>query len=1511
MALEKGGRADKIGNRYENRILAKQLFALLLEKLRSVEVEPLGEEGEGVEYICTALDGTRKYYQCKVSNGSQQVWNFGDLNAFNLFHNIKSKFAIPNAEFHFISPLSYGDAICDLCDRARMNHSVDDFLNEQMDTSVQKTTLRKFEKYFGLSQSDRGEMQQLVDILSRCYFEQIPDSGILTQDFELLIAYHLSGEASTTRMLLENYVNDEKRYGIELSSYDVSEFLRSKGIQFKDYGKDETVISRIRELNHIYWRTFSPINEEYIPRHEVDIVCDHLENERSVVLHGKAGTGKSGCVELICRRLESDGISYLRVKLDDYVPKNNTVEFGKQLGLPDSPILCLERVNAGQPCVLILDQLDTVRWTTVHSPAALLVCKALIKEMQNANQNCEAHISMMFVTRTFDYKHSSDIRQLFDESDENKVEWENVEVCLLSENDVIRVVGEHFRSMSAKLRQMLKNPSSLYVWSMLDEPYQIQSITTSNQLIQAWEEQIIKRCARKNCSSTKVQSFVENLARRMSELSVFSLPSQLYSAETTELAFLCSEGLLTHDETRISFAHQSFLDFFIVNENLGKILSGMSIIDVIGGRDQQTPNLRYRFLILLQVLLDYDSDIFIRQSTLILNSDSVRYYYQCAVFDAMGQQETPSKKLLSFAWKYWNDPMWKDYIREVVILGSPAFVKHMKDMGYNEWLSEEGIALLRSISEENPDYVVSIIEPYCFQNEKQDRECYSCLCFDVDCDSEAMYQLRMKLLQKHPKYLESFWTNFYHLFESGSQRTIDYILLVLEYHDAIHLHQIHFPDEKTLLSFAQKNYEAIIERVIPQLLDMTDGMADSIHENTFSKEYSKWIQEKHDPSILRLILYMASIGAIEYAKQKSAHFMEVMFTEKCSGALVGNELILNAIEQMPILYANEIISWLVHSFPKHIFDYTGSPDNYLSTVKRVIANFSSHCTHEIYDSLEQTICGWKDPLEQMLCYLTERIERNKEQGGHSVYYAYWGYMQKELLPEMDQIRLSITARELLATVNRNPWIHLPHYWRGFSVGEVESVVSAVAGKEDRISDKVWLQIINTPNEKMHRHFCRASGEATHMEFADAMSKQAKKQPERFAKLSLQFPDECYQGYISAVLRALCRDEVTDNFGGTELTCDVIRKFSSVQDGYILSCMANIVQNRSGELWPDDILSFLERMAMLSSEEFPARYGAAEQEEPRSAQAIYNMIYNSPQGDALLAIQQLLFDHWEIYDRFKSLIARLIHSETPFVRLAALECIIPCYNIDEQFAYECFREALKEDACTLLLRQSWEILSRDYKNIPDFYREHLLSALKSTMGDICEISTAYICALAVYENDEVLYSAVTNDSFTDKQASRICSQATTCYQYEAHRERSKEIILYVVEHYAINAHSLSPDFFKENIVIERDREFMLALVNSASKERLLYSIIMFLSKTDGSIVAFADVILEVVKKASMVYQSDQFRLGLEELIRGVAHLYDEGKEDHRIRTICLDAWDELFKFNIHDVKSLSVMVDDLS
>jgi len=76
----------------------------------------------------------------------------------------------------------------------------------------------------------------------------------------------------------------------------------------------------------------------------------------------------------------------LPLRLDRQIPEDTTQNYGHNLGLPESPVRCLDAISGASECTLILDQLDAIRWTYGHSKNALDVCK-LRKRKTNPSTN--------------------------------------------------------------------------------------------------------------------------------------------------------------------------------------------------------------------------------------------------------------------------------------------------------------------------------------------------------------------------------------------------------------------------------------------------------------------------------------------------------------------------------------------------------------------------------------------------------------------------------------------------------------------------------------------------------------------------------------------------------------------------------------------------------------------------------------------------------------------------------------------------------------------------------------------------------------------------------------------------------------------------------------------------------------------------------------------------------------------------------------------------------------------
>ncbi|MHC4329881.1 MAG: hypothetical protein ACYSWW_17335 [Planctomycetota bacterium] len=91
MSIEPGGRADKLGNKYEKLWVVKQILRVLIGEAKSVLWEGLGKDKEGIDVWVRNNDGSRTGCQCKSENGAKGKWRVSDLHAENILTNAKSQ----------------------------------------------------------------------------------------------------------------------------------------------------------------------------------------------------------------------------------------------------------------------------------------------------------------------------------------------------------------------------------------------------------------------------------------------------------------------------------------------------------------------------------------------------------------------------------------------------------------------------------------------------------------------------------------------------------------------------------------------------------------------------------------------------------------------------------------------------------------------------------------------------------------------------------------------------------------------------------------------------------------------------------------------------------------------------------------------------------------------------------------------------------------------------------------------------------------------------------------------------------------------------------------------------------------------------------------------------------------------------------------------------------------------------------------------------------------------------
>ena len=1519
MGMEIGGRSDKRGNGYENRYLVNLLLRLVDEKLSSIIIEPVGENS--AEFIAETTDGKKIYYQCKASNGQADHWRVSDLKKHDVWKRAKEIILSDDANYYyFVSPVPYDD-IDEICYRARTNSEVTEFFEKQIDDKHHSDLVSKIASEFQLDIEKEKDKNTLVYILSHCFFELVPKTRDAVLNLESQVGVHFAGDQKAARILLEQFANSSEAYGVKFIPVDVVNYMRKKQFELRSYRFDDRIFPKVEKLNEIYWGTFPAINGTLIHREATEQVLEKLDLGYSIVLHGRAGSGKSGCLQEVIEELKRRGTPYLSIKLDKCDPDSSANQFGKSLDLQESPVFALNGISGGKPCVLIFDQLDALRWTATHSSNALSVCKEMIGQMQAINRRKEGKISILFASRTVDLENDAGIKELFREDEEHKDDlWEQVKVDILTPSEVENVVGKRFNNMSPRLKKILQTPSSLYVWTQLNDEDKNRDISSVFQLMQRWWEQILAKSEESGVKSEIADKTKNKLVSYIESNNITAVPRVLLPSYADVLEIFLSCGLILKVGNGVTFAHQSVFDYFITQAFLDKVFSGNSIVECISPYEQQTPQRRYHLLYVLQVLLETDSSLFIKQSENLLCSETVHYYYKCAVFEVAGQCDDPNDQLFAFISKYYFLPEWSETVFQSVILRHPGFVKkllHEIDLG-----DEKQLVLLQSISDKDTDFVMECLKGMKIDSLEDARRVFSVFPYDPSNDSNAMFQYRLELLSRFPEIFNNFLL-FPRLIKKQPEKAIDFLIALLNSESSGKIDKLYIGEKKDIASFSKAYYQEVIEKILPVIKEQTSDLVLSWPFSIYSdecKRFEDWFQEGRTlfstEHPVRTVVNITIAAAEECARQKPEEIISLA-NEKNDSA-VCHEIIAHGLLCLDESFSDFVINWLLIDFNNRMFVFTGDEKDYLLYTKQAFSKFTPCCSASLFRMLENVICQWDEGPGEMVKMLRRRQEVNSWKQYEPVYYAYWGHLQKELLASMDSARLSQYAQELLAVLIRNEWVRSPHFCGGTSVGMAKSVVSPVDNYVDRLSDKTWLTIINTPDEKMNGHFRGKEDEEHYIEaspemFSSSMRKQAKKQPERFAKLSLAFPENCYHGYICAVLDAISYPIE----GGKQIEDDLllnrlIGRFCVSTDRNVLTSVSRVVENCKIN-WDPNIIDAICEIALNYATERNASFTVTDSRDPShlSARSLLENAINTTRGCAVKALSSQLWENPVLADKLKPVVTALCSDKNEIVRFAAFDCLLPLYNIDPCFSVEQMKMLIQQDGRICFAPGFWDLMIRDYENNPQFYQERLIKACSSGVEDLSETAAGMLASLVIQGQTGNELSILEKMDYSEEQANSIARQAVAFYDNEKYHERSEEVLRLLISKTNCELRALLSLFYHKKIIADRDGEFLKYVISSEQNRYILPEMLDYFNEYDGDLTAFCEVFADIAINLDDEYAVWRQQSVAENLIGCTLKLLDQGGADDHVREVCLSLWDALYKSNLQSMQALSKTIEELS
>lgn len=1274
---------------------------------------------------------------------------------------------------------------------------------------------------------------------------------------------------------------------------------------------NEQIKPRIEDLNREYKSAFIPLGNSLIKRKEFSICREALDSEKSIIIHGKAGRGKSGCTEDVINYCEENHIPYLAIKLDKRVPGMTAEKWGEDLGLPASITHCIHSVSKNKRAVIILDQLDALRWTLAHSRDALLVCSQIINQVDTLNKDRKNKISVVFVCRTHDLENDNNIRTLFkkDDSKEDVIQWNRVQVNELDEELVEGIVGKRYEQLTSKLKEILRIPSNLYIWKQLDPGKVYAECSTASHLISEWWGQLSEKCFEFGLREDNLNQIKDKMITFLEKSSRIFIPLSILNENKSTLEFLSSNAFLIIQDRKVSFAHQSILDCFLADKMLHRYYDGEDIVDIIGTKDKQTPGKRYQVQMFMQNLFEIDSHDFITVGQKMFEAKQIRYFVKFVFFEVLNQIDKIDENIQNFIVNNCENESYGNHIINNVIFSKPNYIKLLRQCGILEkWFNTPSkkdivINLLVSMSPNFEADDITFIEKYSFNSQEDDNKLSKCFLRDINQDTDELFELRMKFYKRYPRMADNY-LDFKSMLKNSELRTIRLLAFLLENKFKSGGKQIYYYEE----TFLYEDSEILInngEEVLNLLLPFVPIDKD------VSFIYSDWSGKYiHKRGLERACIQIIKKANAAIISQQPKKFFDRYKEFTGKGNDLFNEIILDGLFRVSESYSDVVINYLCSDLNSNVFDNTSGNGDKLLLAKQILEKHTKYCSEDLFNLLEKRVLSYLSP--QAKDVYRRRINYNREKNGRTVYWSFWGDFQKEILEILPYKRLSIQAKDLLRILRRK-------FPKGstlykYTDGHSGSISSPVAGK--KLNNKKWIEILT--NKKIIQKdssrwievpegFISSSIE----EFASSFSKAVSEEPERMINLVLSNKEKVLESYVDSLFSGVASSKALGDVP-VELLEKMILTYPYDYISYRANDICSIIRDRKNVNWSQEILDILKDIAINHNNPELGTLNITnnEDKEMRSYAMLQSNAINCVRGNAAQAIAELLWNERTLFKQFKDTIERLVFDENPAVNLASLFALWPAYNIDREWASEIILIQFSKD---YRLAGFYDTKNMFFLLYPK-YRDQVLKTIKkcyeSEDKDLIEMGANCLSEMFIRNNE---FSEIINnvDAMSEAQAKVILHMATNYFNKGEFNSIVKDLIRKFKASALDLEMPISRLFYDDLIDLKRDKDFMIEIMNSGLNRRIVHAFVHYLEEKSKSIVDYKDIIF------SMSYHLIGNGVGEFEEIWGIEDdiskliigLYDETSnstipEIKDIANECLDIWDLMFENQFGQIRSLS-------
>ena len=1167
-------------------------------------------------------------------------------------------------------------------------------------------------------------------------------------------------------------------------------------------------------------------------------------------------------------------------------------------------------------------------------------------------------MSVVVVGRTMDFNDDPKIKHWKQElANNDAVLIEGFTVGALPEEDVAALVvsyGMNYASLLPKEKEILRNCQNLRLWIELAKDGTVQGFSNRAQLLQkVWEHYKSKASIEHNLSNGDMNECLNVLVSSMERLGRLDAPRTLISRHPTAVETFQRLGIISIEGSLVRFSHQSHLDYLIIEAILNRILQAEEEPIEWIKASEQTLGRRDQVRLLLQLIREGASKIYLLFLQEIFAREDIRFHIQHLALAALGQVTEPMDGEVELVKALWAQEAWRSHVLDQVLMAHRPWLDRLTADGTLPTLlasqdaseRNQAIRLCSGSATAAPEWFEQMLAPYWTCADSQWRQIITnCLSIEPEKDAKTVFGWRLELARQGLNVDEH---NFeLHLVNElanhNEVRACALLSAVLEGYiqycrrigsvNGARRIEIHNRDSSYLLKACQSECREFWHQLMP-VFGMVIILTNELKVDP--EGLAGYDSRVSADNLTRFMTELLQLSGAERLKQEGSMFikeLEELIQPPASSYL--RQLIVNILSAAPVGLADEVIDCFLQI--ESPLDINTESDSTLlrqqdslspqDPAMNIFARLAEYCSNDHFNALEDLVLRFhashekKDVKSQL-----EAIRDGEWRGDKPNHY---GLSQYALLLTLPDHRLSERGATALRTW-RSKFGDLQGY-RNSKSFNVRTIVSPIPPNRARaISDANWIKLVRnlkTDQEKRCHFERRAVGddfysEASPERLADSLREAALFMPQRYLLLGLRFPANSPTCFFAALLHAATATEPPENASEDWMPASVLaietllEHIHDKMDREIALNFTRIIRSRPDEAWSDTTLYQLRIYASQHPDPIsnPDEIAAAGRV---GLHELGSTIRNTVRSTALLTAAHLL---WSTPDRLiwvKNLAEDALTDSSPAVLAAILEVAYAIGKHDLNFSCSLLVRACAATNVPIVSAQyGRQLINLVWRREADF-EPILTQALASTDEKAIEL-TGFWSTIGCVLNG--IYQDLAAQAASGPVAARVGVVAALIALSGKFIEHRTECLGRLLEYSNDDDHKvlasaarlvLTPGFLDS---LEAP-EFAAKFANSAAFLMDPTALLHAFADHEGPLLPFSVAITNSVYQlsgplADLSRRPARRQYGASLYVsKLLLKLYDESEQNDSLRSQCLDHWDALLRADVGSHQHILTQID---